>query len=307
MKIYTITLSPAYDVHATAKSLVLRHENLAHVSSRDAGGKGVNVSRALTYNGVENTAVIVLGKDNCADFKSALDSDKMTYIAIEKEGRIRENLTIHTEGEDETRISFSGFSLDNGILGEVEALLPADENTVVTFTGSVPGGVDMTEIKKFLARLKAKGAKIVVDSRSFTLDDLIDVAPWLIKPNSEEIATYSGREVNDFADCLDFAKGLLDRGIENVMISLGEKGAVLVTDEGAVGAIPPAINALSTIGAGDSTIAGFISAYCEGKNAPERLRVAVSYGSAACLLEGTTPPTKSNVAEIYKDVKVVML
>ena len=119
MKIYTITLSPAYDVHATAKSLALRHENLAHVSSRDAGGKGVNVSRALTYNGVENTAVIVLGKDNCADFKAALDSDKMTYIAIEKEGRIRENLTIHMGGEDETRISFSGFSLDNGILAEV--------------------------------------------------------------------------------------------------------------------------------------------------------------------------------------------
>ena len=304
MKIYTITLSPAYDVHATASALSLNHENLAYIKSRDAGGKGVNISRALTYNGVENTAVVVLGHDNCVDFKAALDADNMTYIGIEKDGRIRENLTIHTDGEGETRISFSGFSLDNGILEEVDDLIPADENTVVTFTGSLPKGVDMPEVKKFLAALKVKGAKVVVDSRSFTLDDLIEVSPWLIKPNSEEIAAYSGKEVQGFEDCLGFAKKLLSDGIENVMISLGEKGALLVTSEGAVGAIPPAIDALSTIGAGDSTIAGFIAAYCEGKNAAECLKVAVSFGTAACLLEGTTPPTKENVAEIYKDVKV---
>lgn len=304
MKIYTITLSPAYDVHAKASSLLLHRENLAHVKSRDAGGKGVNISRALTYNGVENTAIVVLGRDNCADFKASLDADKMTCLVIEKEGRIRENLTIHTEGEDETRISFSGFSLDNNILDEVDALLTADENTVVTFTGSVPKGIDMPQVKKFLANLKSKGAKVIVDSRSFTLDDLIEVAPWLIKPNSEEIAMYSCKEVNNFTDCLDFAKKLLSNGIENVMISLGEKGALLVTEKAAVTATPPTINALSTIGAGDSTIAGFIAAYCEGKDAAECLKIATSYGTAACLLEGTTPPTPANVAEVYKDVKI---
>lgn len=307
MKIYTITLSPAYDVHATTRSLVLKHENLAHVTSRDAGGKGVNISRALTYNGVDNTAVVVLGRDNCADFKAALDTDKITYIGIEKDGRIRENLTIHTEGEDETRISFSGFSLDNSILSEVEKLISADENTVITFTGSVPKGVDMPEVKKFLARLKNKGAKVVVDSRSFTLSDLLDVAPWLIKPNSEEIAMYSGKEADSFADCLEFAKKLCSEGIDNVMISLGEKGALLVTESVAVTAVPPTINALSTIGAGDSTIAGFIAAYSEGKDAAECLKIATSYGTAACLLEGTTPPMKKNVAEIYEKVKISVI
>lgn len=307
MKIYTITLSPAYDIHASASSMIIHHENLAHVQSRDAGGKGVNISRALTYNGVENTAVVVLGRDNCADFKTALEVDKISYISIEKDGRIRENLTVHVEGEDETRISFSGFSLDNSILSEIEGLLSVDENTVVTFTGSVPKGVDMSEVKAFLVRLKSKGVKIVIDSRSFTLDDLIEVSPWLIKPNTEEITVYSGKEVNCFADCLDFAKKLLKDGIENVMISLGEKGALLVTENQAVTAVPPTINALSTIGAGDSTIAGFIAAYSEGADAPECLRVATSYGTAACLLEGTTPPTPENVAEIYKMVKIDIL
>lgn len=307
MKIYTITLSPAYDVHANASSLALRHENLAHVTSRDAGGKGVNVSRALTYNGIENTAVIVLGRDNAAEFKSALDADKMTYISLEKDGRIRENLTIHTDGEGETRISFSGFSLDNSILVEVDDQLYVDGNTVVTFTGSVPKGVDMPVVKAFLKQLKRKGAKIVVDSRSFSLDDLIEVAPWLIKPNSEEIAAYSGKEINSFADGLDFAKDLMAKGVENVMISLGEKGALLVTEGACVTAVPPVINALSTIGAGDSTIAGFIAAYVGGADAAECLKLATSYGTAACLLEGTTPPTPDNVAAIYEQVKIEMI
>ena len=164
MKIYTITLSPAYDIHASTKALVLQHENLAHVTSRDAGGKGVNISRALTYNNVENTAVVVLGRENCADFKNALEADKMTYIGIEKNGRIRENLTLHTSDESETRISFSGFSLDNSILCVVAELLPVGDDVIITFTGSVPPGVDMPEVKKFLLKLKDNGAKVVVIS-----------------------------------------------------------------------------------------------------------------------------------------------
>lgn len=304
MKIYTITLNPAYDVHATARSLSLGRENLAEIRSRDAGGKGINVSRALTCNGVPNTALVVLGRDNCADFKAALDADKMTYIAIEKDGRIRENLTIHHDGDTETRISFSGFSLDSSILVEIDDLIYADGDTVVTFTGSVPSGVDMRVAKAFLKKLKSKGAKIVIDSRSFTLDDLKEVKPWLIKPNGEEIAIYSEKEATSFSDYLDFAKKLTSDGIENVMISLGAKGALLVSKNVAITAVPPAIDALSTIGAGDSTIAGFIAAYVSGADASECLKTAVSYGSAACLLNGTTPPTKENVAEIYKDVKI---
>ena len=102
----------------------------------------------------------------------------------------------------------------------------------------------------------------------------------------------------------DFAKELCTRGIENVMISLGEQGALLATDRTCVAATPPAVNALSTIGAGDSTIAGFIAAYCESKDDMEMLRTAVSYGTAACLRSGTTPPTQADVAEIYKNVKI---
>lgn len=306
MKIYTITLSPAYDVHAYASSLTLCHENLARVESRDAGGKGINISRALTYNGIENTAIVVLGRDNCADFKASLDCDNIKYIGIEKEGRIRENLTIHSEN-GETRISFSGFSLDTTVLSEIADLIDADKDTIVTFTGSVPCGVDISEVKAFLKGLKALGAKIVLDSRSFTAEDIKDVAPWLIKPNGEEIEIYSAKSVTCFEDCVEFAKGMLSCGIENVMVSLGENGALLATAQGMITAAPPKITALSTIGAGDSTIAGFIAAYIDGKETIECLKTAVAYGSAACLLKGTTPPTADNIANIYQNTVIKML
>ena len=162
----------------------------------------------------------------------------------------------------------------------------------------------MTEIKLFLTSLKAKGAKIVIDSRSFKLSDLIEVKPWLIKPNSEEISEYLGKTVSDFSDCLNFAKEMNAEGIENVMISLGEKGAILVSENTALIAAPPTIRALSTIGAGDSAVAGFVAAFSDKKTPEECLRTAVSYGTAACLFEGTTPPTIENIVHIHQNTKV---
>ena len=114
MKIYTITLNPAYDIHADADDFAAGHECLATVTSRDAGGKGVNISRALCACNVENTAVIVLGKENAGDFRR--DIAYMDTLLLEREGRIRENLTLHSNNSPETRISFRGFAVDDTIL-----------------------------------------------------------------------------------------------------------------------------------------------------------------------------------------------
>ena len=180
MKIYTITLSPAYDIHAFTSHFEPFRENFASVVSRNAGGKGVNISRALSVNGVENHALIAVGKENSADFISSLNKDGLSYTLFEKEGRIRENLTLHTSDSDETRISFAGFSIDRSTLDDVGASMEIDGETVVTFTGRVPDGISMKDVKDFLLSLKAKGARLVIDSRSFSLADLADVKPWLI-------------------------------------------------------------------------------------------------------------------------------
>ena len=261
MNIITLTLNPAFDMHCRADGFMPYKESLATVTSHDAGGKGVNISRALSQNGVENVALVVLGEENGDAFGEKLKAYGVHFLALRRPGRIRENITLHTEGMPETRISFPGFSADAGLLAEAEnAVAPYLAESILTFTGRVPAGIGMAEVKAFLQRAKAKGARLVIDSRSFSRRDLIEMRPWLVKPNEEEVAEYAEGRVEAHADAARAARALFDAGIENVMISLGGRGAVLVSAEGTYAAAPPAITPLSTIGAGDSAIAGFLAA-----------------------------------------------
>ncbi len=303
MKIITLTLSPAFDMHCHADTLALDHENLVYMDQCQAGGKGVNISRALIHNGTPNLALLVLGKENADSFMRSLDADGVTYEAITVPGRIRENITIHT-GVSETRISFPGFRVEQNVLVRVEEKLLAlvDADTVVTMTGRVAEGMAVTDVIAILRRTAARGAKVVVDSRSFSLDDLKDLKPWLIKPNQEEISAYLGREVSSLEQTVTEAKALHEAGIANVMISMSGDGALLVCGEGTYIAAPPKVAVRSTIGAGDSSIAGFLA--CPEEKPEARLRWAVAYGSAACMTEGTLPPDSEDVRMIFPSIQV---
>ena len=307
MKIYTITLNPAYDVHAYAEVFAPFHENLADVTSREAGGKGVNLSRALKNGGTEHTTIVVLGKDNCGEFKEDLAKAGLSTLYLEKPGRIRENLTLHCANQPETRISFSGFPAEDSLLEEVSALIEADENTVITFTGRVASGMSMEKVKTFLKNFREKGAKIVLDSKSFTLEDIFEVSPWLIKPNQEEVSEYLNCPIDTLEDAIDKANVFASHGVQNVMVSLGEQGAIFLQGDCCYMATPPTIEAKSTIGAGDSTLAGFIAAANRGEDAAGCLKNAVTYGTAACRTAGTLPPTAEDIAAIYPQVQVKQL
>lgn len=306
MKIITLTLGPAFDMHCHADKLILDHENLVYMDLCQAGGKGVNISRALVHNGTANLALLVLGQENAPSFMTNLDADGVTYDAITVPGRIRENITIHT-GETETRISFPGFRVGADVLPEVERKLMklVDAETIVTMTGRVAEGMAVKDVSAMLRRCADKGAKIVVDSRSFSLQDLMDLKPWLIKPNQEEISAYLDREIKNLEQTLAEAKALHEAGITNVMISMGGDGALLVCDEGTYIAVPPKVEVKSTIGAGDSSIAGF--AACPAGRAADKLCWAVAYGSAACMAEGTRPPEPTDVQALLESITLKTL
>lgn len=307
MSIYTITLNPAYDVHAYAEHFAPYRENLAAVTSRQAGGKGVNLSRALKNGGTDNTAVVVLGRDNGEEFKQELEAAGLSTLLLEQPGRIRENLTLHCADAPETRISFSGFAADDSLLDRVSALLQVEEGTIVTFTGRVADGMSMDRVKDFLLELQSRGARIVLDSKSFSLEDILALRPWLIKPNQEEVSEYLGREIATLDRAAREADVFARHGIANVMVSLGEQGALLLCGGRCYVATPPKVDALSTIGAGDSTLAGFIAAAQKGADPADCLRTAVTYGTAACLTEGTLPPTAEGIAQILPEVQVKQL
>lgn len=309
MKIITLSLNPAFDIHCDIPDFAPYHENLAHITSNDAGGKGINISRALCENGVDNLAFVILGDENGAAFEQALVRDALNFRKLTVKGRIRENITCHTLGVPETRISFEGFRVDEEQLELVYQQLAEDigKGTIVTFSGRAPSGVDVGSVKSLLRRFARQGARLVIDSRSFSLADLREMRPWLIKPNQEEISGYLGSEMTGLEQVAEAARQLHRDGIGNVMVSMGAQGALLACDEGLFVAAAPAVQVLSTVGAGDSMIAGFLAAEAMLACAQERLRTAVAYGSAACMTPGTRPPNPSDIVHLLPDVQVTCL
>jgi 1-phosphofructokinase family hexose kinase len=305
MNIITLTLSPAYDVHCEAEEIKIEKENIAKIIRTDVGGKGINISRALLSAGVGSVAVVVLGQDNSDNFIRGLESDGISYVPIITDGRIRENITVRAASGKETRISFTGNCKDTEIMKKVEnTVLPlCNRDTVLTLTGRLPDCVDIGDVKRFLERIRALRCRVIIDSRSFSLSDLADVKPFLIKPNEEEIASYIGREIFDADEGLKAARKLRALGIENVMISLGARGAVLESRDESLFVEAPKISPVSTIGAGDSSIAGFLAALIEGGSMRECLCRAVAFGCASCLTEGTLPPRKADIDSLLGKIK----
>ena len=305
MKIITLTLNPAFDIHCKAEGFRHYHENVVETVSRDAGGKGVNISRALCSVGCQSTCMVIIGDENGEEFCNKLENDGLNIVPIRCKGRIRENITIHETGSHETRISFGGFAVGSSVLEDIERLIgSANEETVVTFTGSIPPGLDSKDVFEMLTRLKAQGVKVIVDSRSVSLEELVKLKPWLIKPNKDEIEKYIGRSLNGIDDAVTVARELHSSGIENAMITLGGDGAVLANSEGAFYAKPPMVDVLSTIGAGDSSIAGFVYGFVKGCDTLEKLSFAVAFGTASCMQEGTKPPNWNEIKNVGNEVCV---
>jgi len=304
MNIITITLNPAFDIHYQMKDFSLYKENYADSVLIAAGGKGVNVSRALSNNYIDNTAYIVLGEENASDFISILKKDNLNYKVIYSKGRIRENITIHVPQVPETRISLDNFCLSpdilNQLLEELERVV--GKNTIVSFAGRIPKGLSTDCVMNFLMELHNLGCLLVVDCNSFTMKDLLCIKPWLIKPNEQEIQTLISERIKTAEQARIAALKIHDMGIENVIISMGEKGAGAATADFSCIIETPYIKPVSTIGAGDSLIAGFIGAYSQGRDLEECLIDAISFGTAACLTEGTQPPRPEDVKRIRAEV-----
>ena len=176
-------------------------------------------------------------------------------------------------------------------------ILSIDADTVVTFTGRACPGISKKALMDFLGELKRRGTRLVLDSKSLEANDILQLQPWLIKPNQEELSAYCGGSVTTLADAAQKAQAFA--AVENVMVSMGEQGAVLLSGGQIYRATPPKIQAISTIGAGDSAIAGFLAAAAKGETPAQCLKNAVAYGTAACLTEGTLPPKSQDIARIY--------
>ena len=305
--IRTITINPCFDWHYTVPNFEAGKENLVTAMNVEAGGKGVNTSRALRVNGVENLAYLIVGDENGEAFLAHLKKDDVPFRYFTTEGRIRENITVHPHEGQETRISVNTFRVPESAFAEMEAAILSEDvpNLLVSFSGRIPVGLQKSRVLEMLEKLIAGGAKVAVDSSSFTPDDLRALHPWFIKPNEQEIEAFLGRAPATALDAAEAARKLVRAGVgETVMITLGGKGAAYSDGENTyVLHVPKLKNPVSTVGAGDSTIAGLLAGTARELPLEDTLRLAVAYGTAACMTAGTLPPLPQDVKTVFAQTR----
>ena len=302
--ILTLTPNPSIDRTITLAGELVRGQVQRVVSvTSQAGGKGVNISRASVAAGEPTLAVLPATKDD--PFVMELLAAGIDCRPVQPAGDVRVNVTITEPDGTTTKLNSPGATVEAVHLEAMARTLLARASGAswTVLAGSLPAGAPPEFYAELVRRLRAIGAKIAVDTSEAPLRALVDAlpgsAPDLMKPNGEELASFTGGDAevleNDPEKAAVAARTLIDRGVGTVLATLGGNGAVLVTAEGAWHAAPPPTTVVSTVGAGDSSLFGYLLGDIRGLPAPDRLALGVAYGSAAAGLPGTTIPEPAHL------------
>ena len=304
--IVTLTPNPSTDrTVALAGPLVRGGVHRTASAFSQAGGKGVNISRACLSAGVATTAVLPAASDD--PFVADLAAAGIPHRLTPADGPVRVNLTISEPDGTTTKLNSPGATASPATLDALAATLRslADGADWIVLAGSLPPGAPAHWYADLVAELRTSTTtRVAVDTSDAPLVALVDrldpaTAPHLMKPNGEELASFTGADgaalEADPAAAARAARSLLRRGVGEVLATLGGHGAVLVTAEGAWHATPPPTDVVSTVGAGDSSLFGYLLGGLRDQDPAHRLALAVAYGSAAAGLPGTTIPQPTQV------------
>ncbi|MGZ4547258.1 MAG: 1-phosphofructokinase family hexose kinase [Blastococcus sp.] len=273
-------------------------------SATEPGGKGVNVARAVAAAGVPVVSVLPAAEHD--PIVHALLAIGLGLATVPVAAAVRTNYTLAGPDGHTTKLNEPGTALDDGTRAALAAALHARATGArwVVLSGSLPPGTPVDWYAELVRGLRDTGVRIAVDTSEAPLRALLaagpDAAPDLLKPNSEELAQLAGvPEADVLADTavtLAAVRSLHDRGVAEVLLTLGADGALLSTADGGLwSARPPAIAVRSTVGAGDCSLAGYLIADLAGAPPAERLRSAVAYGAASASLPGSAVPSPDQV------------
>lgn len=302
--IVTLTANPSLDRAVTLSAPLRPGEVQSAASSReDAGGKGINVASVVAAAEVPALAVLPLAADD--PFGVVLRSSKLPFRPVPIHGHARANLTITDPGGVTTKLNLPGPALDAQdarllVEAVVEACRGADW---LVLAGSLPPGVGddfyVTVIRAVRDQWGDAAPKMAVDTSGEALRAAVfEARPDLIKPNEHELAELTGvvLDAHDVpAAVIAVAETLVPERVGAALVTLGALGSVLVNRDGGFVAAAPRVRVRSTVGAGDSALAGYLLADLAGATPPERLANAIRYGAAAAALPGTQAPRPADL------------
>ena len=298
-QVVTLTANPSLDRTLTLPG-PLHRGGVARLapSTTEPGGKGVNVARAVAAAGVDVLAVLPAATDD--PFVRALTAIGLPPAVVPVPSPVRTNYTLTEPDGTTTKLNEPGAALDDDVRTALGSLLTTAAGTArwVALSGSLPKGTPVDWYAQLVRQLRATGVRIAVDTSEAPLLALLaagpEAAPDLLKPNTEELAQLAGTtEAALLADPTAVRAAVADlhrRGVAEVLLTLGAGGAMLSTAAGCWSATPPPTTVRSTVGAGDSSLAGYVLADLAGAPPEQRLATAVAYGSAAAGLPGSAVP-----------------
>ncbi|MHB0929643.1 MAG: 1-phosphofructokinase family hexose kinase, partial [Candidatus Nanopelagicales bacterium] len=293
----TVTLNPSIDRTIRVDRLVRGGVNRAQIVALDAGGKGVNVSRALAVYGAETHAIMIGANLGALWFREVLDAAGVPHTMVMTEGVTRSNITLLEADGTVTKINEPGVTLQEAAISDVESALAALalDGAWVVFAGRLNPGAPADTYLRLARFAKQRGAMVAVDVSGQPLDIALRAgAVDLIKPNQHELGEIVGRQLRTIGAVVEAAREVIDRGVATVVCSLGRDGALYITADQVQHAECAEEIVGTPVGAGDILLATFIGG---GANA-EALEGAVRWSAASVKLPGTAIPTPEQAAAI---------
>lgn len=308
-RVLTVTLNPALDLTVQLSALRLGQVNRSESLQVHAAGKGLNVAQVLADLGHQLTVTGFLGEGNPQAFEQLFVARGFADEFVRVPGDTRSNIKLAEADGQVTDINGPGLTVSDAhcteLLTRLQRLAPAHDLVVVA--GSLPLGIDSQWFVEMLNTLKALGMRVALDTSGAALRDGLATRPWLIKPNEEELAEARGVELIGSSALVAEARRLQGEGIEHVVVSQGADGVSWFSPGAALHANPPRVRVVSTVGAGDSLLAGMLHGLLEGWLAERTLTQATAIAAQAVGQVGFGITDTAELAELEAAVRLQSL
>lgn len=305
-KILTLTLNPALDITIGLDTLRPGQVNRSQVQHSHAAGKGLNVAQVLADLGHSVTVGGFLGRDNLQPFEALIGWRGFADCFVRVPGETRSNIKLVEADGRVTDINGQGPEVDeaarSALLRRLAQIAPGHDAVVVA--GSLPRGISPEWFRQLLEQLKAQGLKVALDSSGEALRAGLQSSPWLVKPNTDELGEVLGLAVDNPAQQRAAAEQLLASGVEHVVVSAGEQGVSWFARDLAVHACPPKVQVASTVGAGDSLVAGMVHGLLLGEAPAQTLTRATAIAAQAVTQVGFGIRDREQLARLEAGVQL---
>lgn len=300
--IYTVTLNPALDYFMNYEELALGEVNRTGKTQISAGGKGIMESRMLCLIGAKSKALGFLGGFSGQYIKDFLSENQIDSDFTEIEDLTRINVKLKSQ-ENETSLDAAGPKLQESEINHfLEKFDHLKEDDIVVFAGTIPKSLGEDFYERLIAKVQKQKASFVMDVDGQKLLDSLPAHPLLIKPNREELEAIFETSFKNNEQIIPYGQKLLEMGAQNVIVSMAGDGALLFTNEKVYFAQGIKGELKNSIGAGDSTVAGFLAEYSQSKDPLLAFRQAIACGTSKAFSDDM--PSRAFLEGIYKKVNI---